>query len=94
MVRAYEDIAAGNCHVLGQLTLDRKVRLVRVRVLEILFDVQSKRQHWTKPGKRLIVEALAAELILSIDGHAGRDNSPAGKCATAKLADTTVPWNT
>src|SRR6185369_13956594 len=72
VVRANENVAARNCHVFGQLTLDRKVRLVRIGVLEILFDVQSKWQHGTKPGERLIVETLPAELILSTRSGARR----------------------
>src|SRR6185369_3578784 len=72
VVRAHENVAARNCHVFSQLTLDRKVRLVRIGVLEILFDVQSKRQHRTKSGERLIIETLPAELILSSRSGARR----------------------
>src|SRR6185437_454326 len=72
------DVAARDRHVLGQLTLDREVALVRVCVLEIFLHVQRERQHWTKTRERLIVEALSAELIL----RASRDARSHNACWT------------
>src|SRR5437899_11210490 len=63
VMRPDEQVAAGDRHVLRQLTLDRKVRLVGVRVFEILADVQRERQDWSKARERLIVKALTAKLI-------------------------------
>ena len=77
VVRADEQIAAGDGHVFRQLTLDRKVRLIRVRVFEILADVQGERQDWSKAGEGLIVKALAAKLILRSGG--GTRRSKAGR---------------
>src|SRR2546421_1474136 len=67
---ADEQVAAGDRHVLRQLTLDREVRLVGVRVFEVLADVQREWQYWSKAGELLIVEALAAKLILRSGGGA------------------------
>src|SRR6185295_7954864 len=72
MMRADKKVAAGNCHVLCQLTFDRKVSLVRIRVFEILFDVQRERQDRTKPREGLIVKALPAKLVLRGCGGARR----------------------
>ena len=64
VMRADEQVATGDRHVLRQLALDRKVRLIGVRIFEILADVQSERQYWSKARELLIVEALTAKLIL------------------------------
>ena len=69
-MRPDEQVAAGDRHVLCQLTLDREVRLVGVRVFEILADVQRERQDWSKARERLIVKALTAKLISRSRGGA------------------------
>src|SRR6185369_7103025 len=72
MMSADEDVAAGNRHVFRQLTLDREVTLIRVRVLKVLLHVQRERKHWSKTREGLIVESLPTELILRAGGDARR----------------------
>src|SRR5215207_5441578 len=75
VTRVNVDVASGERHVFGQLTLDSEVALKRVRVLEVLLHVQRERKHGTKARERLIVEALAAKLILRPRGNTRRHNS-------------------
>ena len=64
VMRAYKQIAAGDRHVLGQLPFYSEVRLVGVRVFEILVYGHREGQHRSESRKCLIVETLAAKLIL------------------------------
>src|SRR5689334_14773082 len=87
MMRADEDVTRRERHVLRQLALRREVALVRVGVFEILLHVQRERQHWSKTGERLIVEALTAELIL----RAGRNTRRHYARRTQRIA---AAWRT
>src|SRR5260370_13223683 len=64
VVSSDKQISGRDRHVFGQLTLDRKVRLVGISVFEGFADVQREGQHRSKTRKCLIVETLASELIL------------------------------
>ena len=75
MPRVDMDVAARDRHVLRELTFDCEVALQRVGVFKVFLYVQGKRQHWSKTGERLIVESLAAELVLSARGNTRRYNS-------------------
>src|SRR5215510_2965869 len=78
VMRANKNIAARDRHVFGQLPLDREVTLIRVGVLKVLLHVQREGKYWTKARERLIVQALATELIL----RANRDARSHNPCRT------------
>src|SRR6185369_8109834 len=81
MMRADEYVTTRHRHVFRDLTLDREIALVRVRVFEVLLHMQRERKHWTKTRERLIVESLATELILRARGDTGRhDAGGANRC--------------
>src|SRR3712207_9555498 len=74
--RADEQVARRERHVLRQPPLQRQVRLVRVGVLEIRRDGQREREEGAEAGEGLVVEALAAELVVrSGDRKSTRLNS-------------------
>src|SRR5215510_7340441 len=66
---ANKDVASRQRQVLGQLMFHREVALISVGILKVLLHRQSEREHWTKPGERLVVESLSAKLILGAGGN-------------------------
>src|SRR5215813_11834171 len=75
MMCADEEVAGRDRHVLRQLSLDRHVCLVRIRIFEVLTHVQREGQNRTESWEGLIVETLPAELVLRARGNTRRDHT-------------------
>ena len=75
MMRTDEQVPRGNRHVLRQLSLNRKVRLICIRVFKVFVHRQREGQNWSKAWERLIIKALAPELILRACGRTRRQDT-------------------
>ncbi len=72
VVRAREEPARLERHVLRELLFERHVGLVGVGVLEVRGDGQREGEERAEAGEGLVVEALAAELVVGAGGDARR----------------------